>query len=168
MIVFYRENVLQFESTLYKRWEEAHAKNVINYNLNLMYKLLPGKYLLTAQLNIERGQMRRRPSHFRSVDDDFDPRRFNYAKIRRKEVIAPFAPNAIQILLDFRCTDKPYTTDPLDRHFIIVNASPIERGHSLGLCCVNRYESQSFGANHRPDFTSLSHRNTDHHDTFLD
>uniref|UniRef100_A0A914UUY6 GDP-D-glucose phosphorylase 1 n=1 Tax=Plectus sambesii TaxID=2011161 RepID=A0A914UUY6_9BILA len=37
-----------------------------------------------------------------------------------------------------RCADKPLTSDPLDRHLLIVNASPLERGHSLVVPCVNR------------------------------
>lgn len=40
----------QFETYLLKRWDEAYKKKLFNYNLNLMYKLLPGRYMLTAQV----------------------------------------------------------------------------------------------------------------------
>jgi hypothetical protein len=37
-----------------------------------------------------------------------------------------------------RCTDRPITSDPLDRHVLAVNASPLERGHSLVIPAMNK------------------------------
>jgi len=41
-------------------------------------------------------------------------------------------------LMYLKCDDKPLSDDPLDRHVVAVNASPLERGHSLVVPCINK------------------------------
>ncbi|WKY08885.1 hypothetical protein Q1695_001790 [Nippostrongylus brasiliensis] len=41
-------------------------------------------------------------------------------------------------MLYLRCEDRPITDDPLDRHVIAINASPLERDHSLIIPSVNK------------------------------
>uniref|UniRef100_A0A0N5AJ90 GDP-D-glucose phosphorylase 1 n=1 Tax=Syphacia muris TaxID=451379 RepID=A0A0N5AJ90_9BILA len=102
------------------RWEAARAQNAIKYNLNCMYKLLPGDFNLSMQLNVERGELRRKPQRFHRVRESFHDKRWNFTKLEEKE-----------ILLYLRCRDRPCSSDPLDQHVLAVNNSPLERGHSL-------------------------------------
>jgi hypothetical protein len=48
--------------------------------------------------------------------------------------LSPF----LQTLIYLKCDDKPLSDDPLDRHVLAVNASPLERGHSLVVPCINK------------------------------
>ncbi|VDL84804.1 unnamed protein product [Nippostrongylus brasiliensis] len=45
---------------------------------------------------------------------------------------------SMQLMLYLRCEDRPITDDPLDRHVIAINASPLERDHSLIIPSVNK------------------------------
>ncbi|KAE9413694.1 hypothetical protein Angca_004543, partial [Angiostrongylus cantonensis] len=112
---------------LHSRWEEAKGKNAFKYGLNCMYKLLEGRYNLSMQLNVERGELRRKPMRFKNIREPFNHLRWNFTKLPENE-----------ILLYLRCEDRPITHDPLDRHVIAVNASPLERDHSLIIPSINR------------------------------
>lgn len=57
---------------------------------------------------------------FQSILQPFNPHRWNFTKLKTEE-----------LLYYVRCLDKPITEDPLDTHAIAVNASPLERAHSL-------------------------------------
>ncbi|KAF8386838.1 mcp-1 [Pristionchus pacificus] len=113
------------------RWESAREKNALNYNLNCMYKYLDGPYNLTIQLNVERGELRRKPMRFRKIREPFNSVRWNFTRLHDNEV-----------LLYFRCEDRPITEDPLDRHVLAVNASPLERNHCLLVPAVNKCHPQ--------------------------
>lgn len=112
---------------LHSRWQEAKAQNAFNYGLNCMYKLLEGQYNLSMQLNVERGELRRKPMRFKHIREPFNALRWNFTKLHDKE-----------IMLYLRCEDRPITNDQLDRHVIAVNASPLERDHSLIIPSINK------------------------------
>uniref|UniRef100_A0A7I4YX02 GDP-D-glucose phosphorylase 1 n=1 Tax=Haemonchus contortus TaxID=6289 RepID=A0A7I4YX02_HAECO len=112
---------------LHSRWQEAKSRNAFNYGLNCMYKLLEGQYNLSMQLNVERGELRRKPMRFKHIREPFNPLRWNFTKLNENE-----------IMLYLRCEDRPITSDPLDRHVIAVNASPLERDHSLIIPSINK------------------------------
>lgn len=44
----------------------------------------------------------------------------------------------VQIMFYLKCEDDPISVDPLDRHLVAVNASPLERDHSLIIPAVNK------------------------------
>ncbi|KAK0411887.1 hypothetical protein QR680_005902 [Steinernema hermaphroditum] len=117
---------------LSSRWEDAKKEKVFNYDLNCMYKLLDGEYNFSIQLNVERGKLRRKPMRFRSICESFNNLRWNFTRLKPEE-----------ILMFFRCIDRPFSDDPLDRHVIAVNASPLERSHSLLVPAVNKCLPQS-------------------------
>ncbi|VDM47597.1 unnamed protein product [Toxocara canis] len=79
------------------------------------------------QLNVERGQLRRKPMRFHAVREPFSTLRWNFNKLKQNEV-----------MLYLRCKDRPLSSDPLDRHVVAVNSSPLERGHSLVIPAINR------------------------------
>uniref|UniRef100_A0A7E5A1S4 GDP-D-glucose phosphorylase 1 n=1 Tax=Panagrellus redivivus TaxID=6233 RepID=A0A7E5A1S4_PANRE len=121
-----------FKKQIMTAWEESKKHDVFNYSLNCLYKYLEGDYELSVQLNTERGTLRRKPLRFRSIREPFSHLRFNFTKIRPEE-----------ILYKMRCLDKPYSSDPLDvDHLMVVNASPLERGHTLLVPAVNRCQPQ--------------------------
>ncbi|KAI1728103.1 GDP-D-glucose phosphorylase 1 [Ditylenchus destructor] len=116
-----------FKQKLVSKWEEARERKVFNYDLKCMYKLLEGNYNLSLQLNVERGTLRRKPMRFQNIRQPFNHLRWNFTKLRQAE-----------LLYLLRCGDKPYTADKLDIHTIAVNASPMEKGHSLVIPSVNK------------------------------
>uniref|UniRef100_A0AC34FLI5 GDP-D-glucose phosphorylase 1 n=1 Tax=Panagrolaimus sp. ES5 TaxID=591445 RepID=A0AC34FLI5_9BILA len=117
-----------FKEQILKAWNGAKNKNVFNYNLNCMYKLLDGDFDLSVQLNTERGTLRRKPMRFRSIKEPFNHLRWNFTKLLPDE-----------ILYKMRCLDKPYSEDVLDTtHIMAVNASPLERGHTLVIPSMNK------------------------------
>ncbi|VDK42872.1 unnamed protein product [Anisakis simplex] len=117
----------KFKDLFMFRWECAKKENVFNYELNSMYKLIPGDFNLSIQLNIERGQLRRKPMRFHSVNEPFNALRWNFNKLKQNEV-----------MLYMRCKDKPISVDRLDRHVIAINNSPLERGHSLIIPAISQ------------------------------
>uniref|UniRef100_A0A0N5BNL2 GDP-D-glucose phosphorylase 1 n=1 Tax=Strongyloides papillosus TaxID=174720 RepID=A0A0N5BNL2_STREA len=112
---------------LLSKWEDSKKFNVFNYSINCMYKLLDGQYNLSIQLNTERGLKRRKPLRFRALDEPFCPYRFNFTKL------SPF-----EVLTYLRCTDRIDEDYSIEQNIIAINASPIERGHSLIIPSVNK------------------------------
>ncbi|CAD6196450.1 unnamed protein product [Caenorhabditis auriculariae] len=112
---------------LHQRWEAAKKFDAFNYSLNCMYRCLDGQYELSMQLNIERGDLRRKPMHFKNIKEPFNSHRFNFTKLNDREV-----------MMYLKCEDDPLSDDPLDRHLVAVNASPLERDHSLIIPSVNK------------------------------
>ncbi|OZC06476.1 hypothetical protein X798_06540 [Onchocerca flexuosa] len=117
----------KFEDTLMSRWEVAEKHELFNYGLNCMYKLLEGDFNFSVQLNVERGEKRRKPMHFRALREPFSNLRWNFTKLKENE-----------ILFYLRCKDHSLNSDPLDRHVVAINAAPLTRGHSLLLPSINR------------------------------
>ncbi|VDO18822.1 unnamed protein product [Heligmosomoides polygyrus] len=78
-------------------------------------------------MNVERGELRRKPMRFKHIREPFNALRWNFTKLHDKE-----------IMLYLRCEDRPITNDQLDRHVIAVNASPLERDHSLIIPSINK------------------------------
>ncbi|CAL2045372.1 unnamed protein product [Caenorhabditis brenneri] len=126
-----KETKKPLKELLHDRWENAKQYNAFNYSLNCMYRCLDGKYDLSMQLNIERGELRRKPMHFKHIKEPFNNLRFNFTKLHDNE-----------ILFYLKCDSDPISNDPLDRHLVAVNASPLERDHSLIVPSVNKCNPQ--------------------------
>ncbi|VDK61762.1 unnamed protein product [Onchocerca ochengi] len=123
---------VNFEDTLMSRWENAEKHKLLNYDLNCeLYKLLEGDFNFSIQLNVERGERRRKPMHFRALREPFSNLRWNFTKLKENE-----------ILFYLRCKDHSLSSDPLDRHVVAVNAAPLRRGHSLLLPSIDRCTPQ--------------------------
>lgn len=87
----------------------------------LRTRTLPGPVGFVAQLNVERGVQRRRPQNIRSVGQAFDPREFNFNKIRPGEVLFRLR----------RREPRPPDAPPEEDVLVVINVSPLERGHVL-------------------------------------
>lgn len=125
------DNHQKLKDLLMSRWEGAKSSKVFKYDLNCMYRFIPGDFNVSMQLNVERGQLRRKPMRFRAVREPFNYLRWNFSKLNQNE-----------LLMYLRCKDRPLGSDPLDRHVIAINSAPLERGHSLVIPSINRCHPQ--------------------------
>lgn len=80
---------------------------------------------------------------FQNIRQPFNHLRWNFTKLKPDEVkcyneCGSTNASEVQILYLLRCLDKPYTEDVLDTHVLCVNASPLERGHSLVVPSVGK------------------------------
>ncbi|OXU23353.1 hypothetical protein TSAR_014984 [Trichomalopsis sarcophagae] len=108
------ENVdSKFDIALKEKWKRAEEDDILRYSVKAQqFKILEGKYGFYAQLNTERATMRRKPEEIQSMQQPFDPNRFNFTRISHKE-----------ILLDIGNSDGD--------DIVAVNVSPILWSHCL-------------------------------------
>lgn len=110
----------RFDRALLGAWQDRMARGLFRYRLGeLPTRVLPGAMGLVAQLNPQRATERRPPQAIRSLTQPFDPRQFNFTRIRPGEVL---------LRLRRRAGGDP---PPLDRVLVAINVSPLERGHVL-------------------------------------
>lgn len=110
-----------FDSALCSAWRQRMELGLFRYCLGeLQTQTLPGAMGFVAQLNVERGVQRRPPQNISSVKQAFDPKQFNFTKIRPGEIL-------------FRLRRKPDLPGVLAQEDILVmiNVSPLEWGHVL-------------------------------------
>ncbi|XP_028358151.1 GDP-D-glucose phosphorylase 1 [Phyllostomus discolor] len=111
----------RFDSALCSAWRQRMDLGLFRYCLGeLQTQTLPGAVGFVAQLNVERGVQRRAPQSIGSMRQAFDPKQFNFTKIRPGEVL-------------FRLRRKPDLPGALRQEDILVmiNVSPLEWGHVL-------------------------------------
>ncbi|NXI73354.1 GDPP1 phosphorylase, partial [Anseranas semipalmata] len=112
----------RFDQALLGAWQDRMARGLFRYRLGeLPTRILPGPMRLVAQLNIQRGAERRRPQAVHSLTQPFDPREFNFTQIRPGEVLLHLR----------RCPLAGGGPAPPDRVLVVINVSPLERGHVL-------------------------------------
>ncbi|XP_049639892.1 GDP-D-glucose phosphorylase 1 [Suncus etruscus] len=114
-------SVSRFDSALCSAWKQRMELGLFRYCLKeLQTRILPGTVGFVAQLNVERGIQRRHPQDIRSVRQAFDPGQFNFSHIRPGEILFCLRP-------------KPLLPDAsqLEDIFVVINISPLERGHVL-------------------------------------
>ncbi|KAL6031052.1 hypothetical protein STEG23_030890 [Scotinomys teguina] len=111
----------RFDSALSSAWMQRVELGLFRYRLeDLQTQILPGSVGFVAQLNIERGVLRRRPQNVRSVRQEFDPEQFTFNKIRPGEVL-------FRLQREPNGPDTPKQEDIL----VVINVSPLEWGHVL-------------------------------------
>lgn len=109
----------RFDSALCSAWRQRVELGLFRYRLeDLQTQILPGSVGFVAQLNIERGVQRRPPQNIQSVRQEFDPKQFNFNKVRPGEVL--FRLQRLE-------PDGPKQEDIL----VLINVSPLEWGHVL-------------------------------------
>lgn len=119
-----RLELSKFDDELQERWNAAVVAGCFAYKLdNTEGRIVPGKYKVFVQLNEMRFSKRRQPQRMSSVCQPFDPEKFNFNKVQTKEVLFQLCPKQRSV------------SD--DQHLIIINASPLEYGHSLIVPSVN-------------------------------
>ncbi|KAL2094148.1 hypothetical protein ACEWY4_011460 [Coilia grayii] len=114
----------EFDINIRSAWEDRMQGGLFRYHLGgLQTRILPGPARLVAQLNIERGQQRRKPQEILSIKQDFNPNMFNFNKADPKETM-------------FELTKQELPGGINDNGFaksckMVINVSPLEFGHSL-------------------------------------
>ncbi|KAM9271055.1 LOW QUALITY PROTEIN: GDP-D-glucose phosphorylase 1 [Cariama cristata] len=111
----------RFDRALLEGWSDRMERGLFRYRLGpLPTRVLPGPMRLVAQLNVQRGTERRPPQAVRSLRQPFDPRAFNFTRIRPGEILLRLR----------RAGDTAGPAGP-DHLLVAINASPLERGHVL-------------------------------------
>lgn len=115
------EKLSKYDRLLRAKWEDAADKGYFWYRLDeLETRVLPGKYMFVAQLNIRRAQERRKPQHITSVAMPFDPSQFNFTKIKDTE-----------ILFRIKRSSSDNTAASKASHYVVINVSPLEYCNAL-------------------------------------
>lgn len=118
-----------FDKELTETWNAAANAGYFAYKLDKVEgRLTPGKYSLYIQLNELRFTKRRKPDPFSSVSQPFNPEKFNFTKVPKKEALFELCPNH-RVPSSASCSD--------DHHIMLINVSPMEYGHSLLVPSVN-------------------------------
>lgn len=111
------QNVNKFDSRLQSRWKNALENGYFRYCLNIAHsRILPGKYSFLVQLNVDRYAKRRAPEEITCISQPFDATKFNFTKVKD-----------LEYLFEIRNTSAANSSG----HFLIINVSPLEYGHSL-------------------------------------
>ncbi|NXJ16670.1 GDPP1 phosphorylase, partial [Odontophorus gujanensis] len=112
----------RFDRELLGAWQERMERGLFRYRLaELPTRVLPGTMRLLAQLNVQRGTERRRPQAVHSLTQPFDPQQFNFTQIRPGEVLLRLR----------RRTSAESDRASADHVLVVINVSPLERGHVL-------------------------------------
>lgn len=117
-------NLSKFDTDLRSAWVERMQRGLFRYHLgHLQTRILPGPARLVAQLNVERGQQRRKPQEILSIKQDFDPKLFNFNKANPCETMFEILKHEVPESVNENGFTKGCK--------MVVNVSPLEFGHSL-------------------------------------
>ncbi|PSN39365.1 GDP-D-glucose phosphorylase 1 [Blattella germanica] len=106
----------KFDIKLQSNWNTAVEKGYFRYKLNITdSRILPGRNSYLIQLNPDRHVNRRVPEEIVCTTQPFNAEKFNFTKIKDEEYL--FEINKIGKISS--------------GHFLIINVSPLEYGHSL-------------------------------------
>lgn len=124
----HKQELSKFDKALQERWDAAVDAGCFAYKLHHVEgRVVSGKYQLFIQLNEMRFNKRRQPEAISSISQPFNPEKFNFTKVHSKEVLFELCP---------KHTPAAATSGD-DCHLMIINASPLEYGHSLLVPSVN-------------------------------
>ncbi|XP_019631043.1 PREDICTED: GDP-D-glucose phosphorylase 1-like isoform X1 [Branchiostoma belcheri] len=132
----------KFDEELCRRWDEAMEAGMFRYKLDsLQTKILPGPLRFVAQLNVKRAQERRAPQNIIGMNHPFDPKKFNFTKIKPGEVVFELCPqrdsspqeNGTMDTHDRTTSDETPASKRVKKsaHMVIINVSPLEYGNIL-------------------------------------
>ncbi|KAL6474160.1 hypothetical protein MHYP_G00177210 [Metynnis hypsauchen] len=120
----------RYDTALRSGWAEKMSRGLFRYHLGeLETRVLPGEAAYVAQLNIQRGIERRKPQEILSIRQNFNPKQFNFNKIKPEEVLFEMCkaePSSTE-----SCLQNGTTTATTGSCVVIINVSPLEFGHSL-------------------------------------
>ncbi|KAJ1528082.1 hypothetical protein ONE63_007999 [Megalurothrips usitatus] len=126
----HKSNLSAFDIKLLSAWKDAVKNGCFRYELNILRSsVIPGKWDFFAELNPERGENRRKPHEFFSVNDPFNPSLFNFTKIKNGE-----------ILFEVRIAESGQ--DSGNQNLLAINVSPMTEGHSLIIPFVEKMQPQ--------------------------
>lgn len=114
----------KFDKELQECWDAALEAGSFAYKLHHVEgRIAPGKYGVFVQLNEMRFNKRRKPELINSISQTFNPDKFNFTKVHRKEVLFALCPKHFP--------RKSTVDDDDEQHLLLINVSPMEYGHCL-------------------------------------
>ncbi|KAM9854908.1 GDP-D-glucose phosphorylase 1 [Aulostomus maculatus] len=124
-----------FDSAIQVGWTDKMAGGLFRYSLgDLETRVLPGPHGYVAQLNIQRGQERRKPQAIISIQQEFNEKQFNFNKINPDEIIFEMMKN--------KEGSGSVNEQGECKVVVLVNISPLEFGHCLFVpdpsCCFSQ------------------------------
>ncbi|XP_067140606.1 GDP-D-glucose phosphorylase 1 [Centruroides vittatus] len=120
----------KFDKMLKQKWEDAMDKGYFRYKLNFLEsKILEGKYGFVAQLNVKRAVERRKPQMVSSIDMPFDPKLFNFTKVKEEEILFYVGRNNED--------EEKSGSGNMIPHCLLINVSPLEYCNSLLVPYIN-------------------------------
>jgi len=129
----HKQELSKFDKELQERWDAAVDAGCFAYKLHQVEgRVVPGKYRLFVQLNEMRFNKRRQPEAISSIFQPFNPEKFNFTKVHSREVLFELCP---------KHTPAAATSED-DCHLMMINASPMEYGHSLLVPSVSSWLPQ--------------------------
>ncbi|XP_076048054.1 GDP-D-glucose phosphorylase 1 [Oratosquilla oratoria] len=82
------KGITPFDAIMRSQWKKAYENGVFNYSIkDVQTKVLPGKFSIVVQLNEKRLVLRRKPDDIHSVRQPFEPKKFNFTKIKQEEIL---------------------------------------------------------------------------------
>ena len=101
-------------------WVISNLWVSLRYNTdNIKERVVEGKLGYLAQSQLERARLRRPPQSMMSIKQEFDKDRFNFNKIDESK----------ELVCQLVNTDRE--SKQVERDILIINVSPIDRGHCL-------------------------------------
>lgn len=117
----------RFDVALRCGWAEKMNRGLFRYHLgDLETRVLPGECGYIAQLNVQRGLERRKPQVILSLQQQFDPKLFNFNKVSSAEILFEMRREE-EISAEKGCAQNGTRASCV----VIINASPLEFGHCL-------------------------------------
>lgn len=114
----------KFDKELQECWDAALEAGSFAYKLHHVEgRIVPGRYGVFVQLNEMRFNKRRKPELINSISQTFNPDKFNFTKVHRKEVLFALCPKHFP--------RKSTVDDDDEQHLLLINVSPMEYGHCL-------------------------------------
>lgn len=114
----------KFDKELQEYWDAALEAGSFAYKLHHVEgRIVPGRYGVFVQLNEMRFNKRRKPELINSISQTFNPDKFNFTKVHRKEVLFALCPKHFP--------RKSTLDDDDEQHLLLINVSPMEYGHCL-------------------------------------
>ena len=101
-------------------WVISNLWVSLRYNTdNIKERVVEGKLGYLAQSQLERARLRRPPQSMMSIKQEFDKDKFNFNKIDESK----------ELVCQLVNTDRE--SKQVERDILIINVSPIDRGHCL-------------------------------------
>eukprot|EP00090_Calanus_glacialis_P018173 TRINITY_DN2818_c0_g1_i1.p1 TRINITY_DN2818_c0_g1~~TRINITY_DN2818_c0_g1_i1.p1 ORF type:complete len:346 (+),score=156.72 TRINITY_DN2818_c0_g1_i1:98-1135(+) len=111
---------LELDKVVLERWDRFMQEGNFRYNTdNIKERVVEGKLGYLAQSQLERARLRRPPQSMMSIKQEFDKDKFNFNKIDESK----------ELVCQLVNTDRE--SKQVERDILIINVSPIDRGHCL-------------------------------------
>jgi len=112
--------MVELDKVVLGRWDKFMEEGNFRYNVNnIKEKVVEGKMGYLVQSQLERARLRRPPQSMMNIKQEYDREKFNFNKIDESK----------ELVCQLINTDRKSKEG--ERDILIINVSPIDRGHCL-------------------------------------